>query len=200
MDVGQASTRLVNLVEVGRRFRRSVNLARLPQLRRGFRRKSRILASPPDPVCQRNRGVLRVRGLPEPRVVPHGTPLIDGSPARTIDACPCAASHLRRKDGKEHRYWSVVENVRVRGGRVVQRQVLYLAEINASQRAAWCRSIAGVGRDGERAAVGAVSLYGSGRPGAGLRGRCRSGSRMCRCAIPARWGACWLALTVWDRP
>ena len=29
----------------------------------------------------------------------------------------------RRKDGKEHRYWSVVENVRVRGGRVVQRQV-----------------------------------------------------------------------------
>ena len=30
---------------------------------------------------------------------------------------------MRRKDGKEHRYWSVVENVRVRGGRVVQRQV-----------------------------------------------------------------------------
>ena len=27
----------------------------------------------------------------------------------------------RRKDGKEHRYWSVVETVRVRGGRVVQR-------------------------------------------------------------------------------
>ena len=36
----------------------------------------------------------------------------------------------RHKDGKEHRYWSVVENVRVRGGRVVQRQVLYLGEIN----------------------------------------------------------------------
>ena len=47
----------------------------------------------------------------------------------------------RFKDGKEHRYWSVVENVRVRGGRVVQRQVLYLGEINDSQRAAWCRSI-----------------------------------------------------------
>ena len=36
----------------------------------------------------------------------------------------------RFKDGKEHRYWSVVENVRVSGGRVVQRQVLYLGEIN----------------------------------------------------------------------
>ena len=47
----------------------------------------------------------------------------------------------RFKDGKEHRYWSVVENVRVRGGRVVQRHVLYLGEINDSQRAAWCRSI-----------------------------------------------------------
>ena len=47
----------------------------------------------------------------------------------------------RFKDGKEHRYWSVVENVRVSGGRVVQRQVLYLGEINDSQRAAWWRSI-----------------------------------------------------------
>ena len=35
----------------------------------------------------------------------------------------------RRKDGKEHRSWSLVENRRVRGGRVVQRQVLYLGEI-----------------------------------------------------------------------
>ena len=42
----------------------------------------------------------------------------------------------RFKDGKEHRYWSVVENCRVSGGRVVQRQVLYLGEINDSQRAA----------------------------------------------------------------
>ena len=36
----------------------------------------------------------------------------------------------RFKDGKEHRYWSVVENVRVSGGRVVQRQVLYLGGVN----------------------------------------------------------------------
>jgi hypothetical protein len=40
----------------------------------------------------------------------------------------------RKKDGKEHRYWSVVENRRVAGGRVVQRHVLYLGEINSSQR------------------------------------------------------------------
>src|SRR6202049_3450218 len=48
---------------------------------------------------------------------------------------------VRRKDGKQHRYWSVVENTRVAGGRVVQRQVLYLGEINDTQELAWQRSI-----------------------------------------------------------
>ena len=33
----------------------------------------------------------------------------------------------RKKDGKEHRYWSIVENRRIGGGRVVQRPLLYLA-------------------------------------------------------------------------
>src|SRR6202161_985534 len=47
----------------------------------------------------------------------------------------------RRKDGKEHRYWSIVESRRCAGGRVVQRQVLYLGEINDSQHAAWSRAI-----------------------------------------------------------
>jgi hypothetical protein len=49
---------------------------------------------------------------------------------------------VRRKDGKQHRYWSVVENTRVGGGRVVQRHVLYLGEINDTQESAWRRSIA----------------------------------------------------------
>ena len=52
-------------------------------------------------------------------------------------------SNKRIKDGKEHRYWSVVENKRCAGGRVVQRQVLYLGEINDSQREAWCRVVEG---------------------------------------------------------
>src|ERR1700685_1467739 len=48
---------------------------------------------------------------------------------------------IRHKDGKAHRAWSVVENRRVHDGRVVQRQVLYLGEINDSQRAAWSNAI-----------------------------------------------------------
>ncbi len=47
----------------------------------------------------------------------------------------------RFKDGKEHRYWSIVESKRCAGGKVVQRQVLNLGEINDSQQEAWCRVI-----------------------------------------------------------
>ena len=50
-------------------------------------------------------------------------------------------STQRRKDGKVHRYWSLVENRRVSGGRVVQRPLLYLGEINDSQREAWRKTI-----------------------------------------------------------
>jgi hypothetical protein len=50
-------------------------------------------------------------------------------------------SKKRRKDGKTHRYFSVVENRRVRSGRVVQRQVLFLGEINDSQQAAWRQTL-----------------------------------------------------------
>jgi hypothetical protein len=48
----------------------------------------------------------------------------------------------RKKDGKEHRYWSIVENRRIGGDRVVQRPLLYLGEINDSQELAWRKSIA----------------------------------------------------------
>jgi hypothetical protein len=48
---------------------------------------------------------------------------------------------VRRKDAKQHRYWSVVENKRVGGARVVQRRVFYLGEINDTQELAWRRSI-----------------------------------------------------------
>ena len=43
-------------------------------------------------------------------------------------------SRTRRKDDKENRYWSIVENRRCQGNRVVQRQVLYLGEINDNLR------------------------------------------------------------------
>ena len=50
-------------------------------------------------------------------------------------------STTRTKNGKEHCYFSIVENKRVAGGRVVQRHVLYLGEINTRQEEAWRKTI-----------------------------------------------------------
>jgi hypothetical protein len=47
----------------------------------------------------------------------------------------------RKKNGKLHRYWSVVESRRLASGNPAQRQVLYLGEINDSQEAAWRKTI-----------------------------------------------------------
>ena len=104
---------------------------------------------------------------------------------------------MRRKDGKEHRYWSVVENVRVRGGRVVQRQVLYLGEINDSQRVAWCRSIVVLD---ETAGARQLALFPADRAAPALD--CEVVQiRVTDVQVrdPRQWGACWLALSVWDR-
>lgn len=50
-------------------------------------------------------------------------------------------SKRRFKNGKWHRYYSIVENRRLPGDRVVQRQVLYLGEINDSQEATWRKTL-----------------------------------------------------------
>src|SRR5712692_6653325 len=104
---------------------------------------------------------------------------------------------IRQKDGKEHRYWSVVENTRVGGGRVVQRHVLYLGEINDTQELAWRRSIE-VLEDGA-ARPRTLSLFPEDRcegllPDASIVRLKLSELRLSR---PRQWGACWLALMLW---
>ena len=63
----------------------------------------------------------------------------------------------RKKDGKEHRYWSIVENRRCAGGKIVQRPVLYLGEVNDSQREGWCRVIEAF--DEDRGQQRALALF-----------------------------------------
>jgi hypothetical protein len=50
-------------------------------------------------------------------------------------------SNQRCKEGKEHRYYTVVESRRLGSGKVAQRQVLYRGEINDSQQAAWRKTL-----------------------------------------------------------
>ena len=103
----------------------------------------------------------------------------------------------RFNDGKEHRYWSVVENCRNPDGRVVQRQVLYLGEINDSQRATWCRSIEVLcGESGPKP----VALFPADREAPELDCEVvRIELKALRLRRARQWGACWLALTVWER-
>src|SRR5437764_11119085 len=104
---------------------------------------------------------------------------------------------VRRKDGKQHRYWSVVENTRVAGGRVVQRHVLYLGEINDTQELAWRRSIE-VLEDGA-ARPRTLSLFPEDRVEGLLADASIVGVRLSELRLrrPRQWGACWLALMLW---
>lgn len=49
-------------------------------------------------------------------------------------------SHRRRKDGKDHSYWSLVETVRTAAG-PRQRTVCYLGELNSSTETRWRKTI-----------------------------------------------------------
>ena len=104
----------------------------------------------------------------------------------------------RKKDGKEHRYWNVVENRRVSGGRVVQRQVLYLGEINASQRESWRKTIE-VFEDGAATAQ-TMALFPEDCPietddASVVQVRLKD----VELRRPRQWGACWLACTLYEQ-
>ena len=105
----------------------------------------------------------------------------------------------RRKDGKEHRYWSIVESRRCAGGRVVQRPVLYLGEINDSQHAAWCRVIEGIdegsGRHRQLALFPADRTVPDHAKGFGVQVRLD----VMELHRPRQWGACWLACHLYEQ-
>jgi hypothetical protein len=105
----------------------------------------------------------------------------------------------RIKDGKEHRYWSVVENRRCGRGKVVQRQVLYLGEINDSQRESWCRTIEVF--DEKREQLLPLALFPADRQvpnfaaGFGVQVRLKE----MELHRPRQWGACWLACHLYEQ-
>lgn len=104
----------------------------------------------------------------------------------------------RHKDGKSHRYWSVVESRRVRGGRIIQRHVLYLGEINDGQEAAWRRSIAVFADGAAEPRQMALFPEGRARPVADSEVvQIRLGALSLR--RPRQWGGCWLAGALWDQ-
>jgi len=106
--------------------------------------------------------------------------------------------HSRKKNGKAHRYWSVVESRRLDGGgHSAQRQVLYLGEINDSQQAAWRKTIEVF--DEQRGASRELSLFPDDRPvpADALDAVSVVLSEM-KLLRPRSFGDCWLGCLLWQ--
>jgi hypothetical protein len=103
----------------------------------------------------------------------------------------------RHKDGKEHRYWSIVENRRLRAGSTVQRTALSLGEINDTQQAAWRKSLAVLNEATQLTEQ--ICLFPEDRqiPPEVLNGlQVKLGELSLQ--RPRVFGDCWLACRVWD--
>src|SRR5271154_6693204 len=107
--------------------------------------------------------------------------------------------NARIKDGKEHRYWSVVENRRCGRRKVVQRQVVYLGEINDTQHQSWCRTIEVFDEKRERTLP--LALFPADRqlPNFAADFGVQVRPKEMELRRPRQWGACWLACELYEQ-
>jgi hypothetical protein len=107
-------------------------------------------------------------------------------------------THRRNKDGKEHRYFSVVENRRLRTGKMAQRRVLYLGEINDSQQAAWRKTLEVFDESEQRFTE--LSLFPEDRdlPRDAVNSIQIKLDQM-ELHRPQAWGNCWLGCELWHQ-
>jgi transposase len=107
--------------------------------------------------------------------------------------------HRRVKDGKEHRYWSIAEKRRLSRHRVIDRHVLYLGEINDSQREAWLKSIEAF--DETRQQQRRLALFPSDRaiPEHAREFGVQVRLSQLRLERPRQWGACWTFMKLWEQ-
>src|ERR1700677_4944855 len=106
-------------------------------------------------------------------------------------------STQRKKNGKVHRYFSVVENRRLADGQTTQRQVMYLGEINDSQEAAWRRTLRVF--DEDRRQYCEMSLFPDDRPLPGDAADAVS-VKLTEMELrrPRSFGDCWLGCLIWE--
>jgi len=105
--------------------------------------------------------------------------------------------HKRIKDGKEHRYWSIVESVRTKRG-VMKRQLLYLGELNDSQKAQWCSALDVL--DEATDSVQQMNLFPEDRtPPPEVSNPVQIRLSQMTLRHPRQWGGCWLAMELWNQ-
>jgi len=103
----------------------------------------------------------------------------------------------RKKNGRTFTYFSIVENNRCPGGKSVQRQVLYLGELNGSQLAAWKKSISVF--DGDTGSQTELALYPEQQTPRETDPDTAVEIRLSELSLlnPRQWGACWIFLHYW---
>ena len=118
--------------------------------------------------------------------------------AATLRAAMYLKCHRRFKDGKEHRYWSIAEKRRLDRSRVVDRHLLYLGEINDSQREAWLKSIEAF--DEQHGEQRRLALFPADRAIPEHARDCGVQVRLSafRLRRPRQWGACWAFCRLWQ--
>lgn len=104
----------------------------------------------------------------------------------------------RKKDGKDHRYFSIVENRRISSGKTAQRTVLYLGEVNDQQQTAWRKNLQVFDEDQQSSRT--LSLFPEDReiPEDAIDSVQvkLSGLELRR---PRAFGNCWLACELWSQ-
>jgi hypothetical protein len=105
-------------------------------------------------------------------------------------------ANVRKKNGKPHRYFSVVENRRLSDGRSTQRQILYLGEINDSQECAWRKTLEVFDARRERSET--LALFPEDRPlPPDALNAVRVKMDQMRLRRARCFGNCWLGQIVW---
>jgi transposase len=107
-------------------------------------------------------------------------------------------SYKRKKNGKWHEYFSVVENRRVARGKTLQRTVLYLGEITGSQEDAWRKTLQIFDQDtGKTLTKSLFADYSeiANHDTDSIKVKL-SQMRLCR---PRTFGGCWLGCQLWQQ-
>lgn len=111
---------------------------------------------------------------------------------------PFLQGHHRFKNGKDHCYWGIAEKIRTAGGKWVQRPILYLGEINDSQKAAWTKTVGVFDTASEQTLE--LALYPADQT---IPAHVASGVqvRLAEFTLhrPRQWGACWVGCQLWNQ-
>jgi transposase len=115
-----------------------------------------------------------------------------------VKAKPFLHCHHRFKNGKDHCYWSIAEKVRTQRG-WVQRHLLYLGEINDSQKAAWTKVTEVFDPVGQQTRE--LALYPAGQAVPEHATHYGVQVRLAEFTLrrPRQWGACWVGCRLWDQ-